>query len=342
MNELEQHFKKETEQIRMTSAEKTAMRLRLRQEMGVVAEPAGGTSMPARPTQSPYVWMFAPRSLAMLSVALLVILSTGSAYAAEGSLPGAPLYSVKTKVLEPLKVALAPTTQAKAEVNAKIAAVRVQEAQALAAQGTLTPEVVEQISTSYNEHAQAALALADSFEAEGDAEDSTSTTSTTVSDDASDQKPVVAAAPAPSPTLLRKAEPGSTDSSGSEDADEGDHEDVSGSDATRSTSTSFTVMTVTTTGETSSTTKATSAPTRPASFKNVPSTSAQPNPTSGPSNVQNQSDVRTTQSASSTAKVRAGFVRQLRESLDEQARILQDLDAQVRVGKNAKGSKDDQ
>ncbi len=177
MNDLEQHFKKATEQIRMTDSEKSAMRFSVQQEIA--------PSSPAPiSTPSPYVWMFAPRSLAMLSVALLVIFSTGSAYASEGSLPGTPLYSVKTKIVEPLKVALAPTVQAKAEANASIARVRVQEAQTLAARGSLTPEVVQQISDSYNTHAKAALALAADIDDEVDVNTPSANPDATVSDSA--------------------------------------------------------------------------------------------------------------------------------------------------------------
>ncbi|MBY0473306.1 hypothetical protein K2Q00_03445 [Patescibacteria group bacterium] len=177
MNDLEQHFKKAAEQIRMTSDEKSAMRFRIQQETAS-ATPAPVSSA----TPSPYVWMFAPRSLAMLSVALLVIFSTGSAYASEGSLPGSPLYPVKTKIVEPLKVALASTVQAKAQANADIAQVRVQEAQTLAAKGALTPEAVKQISDNYNEHARAALALAAHIDTHNGEDDDVAVITTTMAE----------------------------------------------------------------------------------------------------------------------------------------------------------------
>ncbi len=152
MSNLQHHLQKETENLRLTHAEKTAMRLRLQQAMG---------GMPVSVAQnSPYTWMFAPRSFALLSVALLVAISSGTAYAAEGSLPGGVLYPVKINVIEPLTVALAPTPAAKAQANATIATTRVQEAETLASDGNLTPAVAAEISTNYNEHATAALALA--------------------------------------------------------------------------------------------------------------------------------------------------------------------------------------
>jgi hypothetical protein len=157
MTNLHTHLQKETQNMRLTDAEKSAMRARLAQMMVPVAH---------MPVQSPYSWMLAPRSIALAAVAFLLVVSTGTTYAAEGSLPGQVLYPVKTQVIEPLTVALAPTAAAKAEANASIATTRVQEAQTLAADGSLTPAVAQEISTNYNEHATAALALAATADAD--------------------------------------------------------------------------------------------------------------------------------------------------------------------------------
>lgn len=166
MSKLQKHLQKETENLRLTEAEKSAMRLRLRQAMlGVPTE---------MPTKSPYQWIVTPHFLAMLSIALLLIVSSGTAYAAEGSLPGGVLYPVKIHVIEPLTVALAPSPAAKAEANATIATTRVKEAETLAAQGNLTPQAAREISTNYNEHVTAALALA------ADADATTATTTSPI------------------------------------------------------------------------------------------------------------------------------------------------------------------
>jgi len=185
MTNLQQHLQKETEHLRLTDAEKSAMRMRLQAAMGVMP-------VAKAPTKSPYQWILAPRSFALAVVAFLLVVSTGTTYAAEGSLPGGVLYPVKTNVIEPLTVALAPTVAAKAEANATIATTRVQEAQTLAADGTLTPAVAAEISTNYNEHATAALALAADADAATAA--ATSTPAATVAVDASaTSTPVVVA-----------------------------------------------------------------------------------------------------------------------------------------------------
>lgn len=134
----------------MTDAEKALMRARLVSAM----------ETPRSPMQSPYQWFFAPRALSIMAVLLLVVISSGTAYAAHGSLPGGVLYPVKISVLEPMTVALARSPAAKAEANASIAATRVEEAQTLAAHGALTAENAKEISNNYQVHAQAALALA--------------------------------------------------------------------------------------------------------------------------------------------------------------------------------------
>lgn len=154
MNKLHDHLQHESEKFRMTDAEKSAMRARLLSVMG--------TGSSAAPAPSPYMWFFAPRMLVTSALAFLLVVTTGTTYAAGDSLPGGVLYPVKTAVLEPLAVALAPTTAAKAEANATIATRRVQEAQTLAAKGALTAETARTISDSYQVHAQAALALAKS------------------------------------------------------------------------------------------------------------------------------------------------------------------------------------
>ncbi len=134
----------------MTDAEKASMRARLVSAM----------EAPRMPMQSPYQWLFAPRALSMIAILLMIVVTSGTAYAAQDSLPGGVLYPVKVSVIEPMAVALARSPAAKAEANATIAATRVEEAQTLAAQGSLTAQTAQEISDNYQVHAQAALALA--------------------------------------------------------------------------------------------------------------------------------------------------------------------------------------
>lgn len=196
MSKLQHHLQKETENFRMTDAEKALMRARLVSAM----------ETPRMPTQSPYQWFFAPRALTIMAAALLVVISSGTAYAAQGSLPGGVLYPVKVSVLEPMAVALARSPAAKAEANATIAATRVEEAQTLAAQGTLTAETAKEISYNYQVHAQAALALAHDVDVDADADDMAGEDSQSAGATPSDD------APAPT-TLAAATNPASDDAS---------------------------------------------------------------------------------------------------------------------------------
>lgn len=313
MNELEQHLKKHAEVIRMTGAEKTAMRFRIQEEMG--------SPTPVAPTRvaSPYVWMFAPRMVAAFGVLLLVVVSTGSAYAAEGSLPGTPLYPVKTKIIEPLAVALAPTAQAKAQANADIAATRVQEAQTLAAQGNLTPEAVQQISTNYNEHAQAALALAAGIDTHDGAEEDATTTVDTAGDNEHVTVATVAttegSTSTSSGTVLavqvtpRVSATLSVNVNVDASSDDEDEATTSDSHAGMRTATTFAARTMT------------SASATPAVSKKSFTPSA-------------ATTIHSSSTATTTSRGSSSFVRTLRASLSAQAQILEQLDAQVRVGKS--------
>jgi hypothetical protein len=138
------NLKQQTENIRMTPEEKNAMRARIFRV----------------PKPSPYVifnFQFISRA-----VAVLLILSLGGggvAYAAEGSLPGQPLYPVKVNVVEPVQVALAPTTAAKAGVYAQLAQTRVEEAETLASQGDLDATATQELSQNFDTQVTNADAL---------------------------------------------------------------------------------------------------------------------------------------------------------------------------------------
>lgn len=75
--------------------------------------------------------------------ALVVVLvgGLGTAYAAQDALPGDLLYSIKVRVNEPLRGALATSQTARAQWDASLVGKRLIEAETLATQGRLTPDV---------------------------------------------------------------------------------------------------------------------------------------------------------------------------------------------------------
>lgn len=144
------NFKNEAYKLRMTPEEKAAMKSRL-------------FGMPSyTPRQSPYfVFSYQFARVALAAVLVLVLAGGGTAYAAEGALPGSPLYTVKVNVNEPVRVALASTPAAKAAVNAQIATTRVEEAEALAQAGQLDATTSGELADNFEAHAKSATRLAD-------------------------------------------------------------------------------------------------------------------------------------------------------------------------------------
>lgn len=87
----------------------------------------------------------------VLASMIIAVLAGGSlAYASENSLPGDLLYPIKTKIVEPIKLAIATTPEAKAKVETEIADNRLQEAETLDKTGKLTPEVKKDLVDRFN------------------------------------------------------------------------------------------------------------------------------------------------------------------------------------------------
>ncbi|MEK7068633.1 MAG: DUF5667 domain-containing protein [Patescibacteria group bacterium] len=149
------NLKKAAQELRLSAGEKTAMRARI-------------FGLPAHaPVQSQYFsfsfQFLQTRVLAPLAIVLLV--GSGTAYAAEGSLPGGVLYPVKIYVNEELAVSLTRSPEAKAEVHATIAERRLGEAQELAARGELDATTTEALALNLEAHVEAAEVEAEKAEA---------------------------------------------------------------------------------------------------------------------------------------------------------------------------------
>ncbi|MHB0865607.1 MAG: DUF5667 domain-containing protein [Minisyncoccota bacterium] len=97
-----------------------------------------------------------PMGAAMAMIAILVVSSGGVAYAAEGTLPGDTLYPIKVGVLEPLRVALAITPEAKASLRMSFAEHRADEAAVLSHEGKLSPSTEASLVENFVSNANAA------------------------------------------------------------------------------------------------------------------------------------------------------------------------------------------
>jgi hypothetical protein len=156
MTKLHRHLNTGVHEWRMTDEEKRAMRDSLEAHMH--AHPLGGM-------KSPYSWVsfVEMRSLVLVPV-LILMLGSGTALAAQGALPGDALYSIKIHVNEAVADALAVSDEAKASYNTKVAAERLKEAQALAAENKLSAETTDTLAQNYETHASLAVAYADKVE----------------------------------------------------------------------------------------------------------------------------------------------------------------------------------
>lgn len=145
MNNFFEQFKNEAKHIRLTSQEKENMRLALSR---VFTETASAKKVP-----SPYIAYsfsfssFHSRMLVPLALVFMVVIgTTGTAYAAQGALPGDILYPIKVNVTEKIEVAAASNPVAKAQVHAVLAQRRAEEAEVLASQGRLDATTSAQLA----------------------------------------------------------------------------------------------------------------------------------------------------------------------------------------------------
>lgn len=96
-----------------------------------------------RPVKSPYWSPLFMRTGAALAIVL--ILGSGTTFASESALPGDMLYPLKVHVLEPVQGVTALTPIAKASWSTKLATRRAEEAEVLAAKGTLSTTTASEL-----------------------------------------------------------------------------------------------------------------------------------------------------------------------------------------------------
>lgn len=155
MNDPINQFKDSAHDVRLSKEAYARMRERLVAHMSI---------SPAI-VHSPYARFFGALSpfaanlrKPVAALVLVTVIAVGGAttYAAEGSLPGDPLYPLKVKVIEPAQGLLAVTPEAKAAWHASVAATRLSEAAQLAAREKLTPEESAKSEERFSHSLQAA------------------------------------------------------------------------------------------------------------------------------------------------------------------------------------------
>ncbi len=179
MEQFEEQLKRGRE-VKMTPDERGMIRFALIREITAAKK--------AKPTfssvTSPYVKnikvvMHAVRSpfqyqhaLKMLAIILIVSIGGGAtlSYASEPSLPGDALYSFKVNVSEPVRGALAITSESKADFHAYTIVKRVKEAQTLKESGKLTPEKTEIVKNLIEKESETFVEVAVDLQQDGNSE----------------------------------------------------------------------------------------------------------------------------------------------------------------------------
>ena len=136
--------------ISMTSAEKQVMLGRILSKQGVpISTPQEDHQQSVKSPWTVFsfnLWIQQHRWITAVVVVAVVLLAGNSAVrASSDALPGDTLYSLKVNVVEPVRVALASTPVAKAEIRAELVQKRLQEVETLAARGSLTEAQERQI-----------------------------------------------------------------------------------------------------------------------------------------------------------------------------------------------------
>ncbi len=109
--------------------------------------------------KSPYIYFIARQKVLVLTILALFIVTFGTSFASEKSLPGDLLYPFKIKVTEKVAGFFATTPQARASHEAQIAINRVEEAEILGAEGRLDSSTQADLQDDFTAHVENIHAL---------------------------------------------------------------------------------------------------------------------------------------------------------------------------------------
>ncbi|KHO47100.1 MAG: hypothetical protein QT00_C0003G0022 [archaeon GW2011_AR5] len=167
------HIFTKAKDISLSKEEKELLRARIDRFVAGHPPKLGASIAGASPRQWFTPWemlsVVAAHARMPIAIALILVISGGTALAAQGALPGDPLYAVKN-LTETIESKVAVGAKASAGVEAKHALARLSEAETLAAQGKLdekrTAQVKERLGADLAAMNESVVAL----EAKGDAE----------------------------------------------------------------------------------------------------------------------------------------------------------------------------
>lgn len=150
-NELEK-FIKRAKSVKLQEEERALMKTEL---LAFIERQGKAKQVMAVPPQSlaSYYAKFLLRPIPLMVIFLLLI-STGTSFAAQNALPGDILYPVKIHVDETVQSWLAVTPDAQARLQARLAATRLKEAETLAAEGKLDEDTSLMLQDNFANHSQ--------------------------------------------------------------------------------------------------------------------------------------------------------------------------------------------
>lgn len=143
------------------------MRASMREQLAAYAQmhPVHGTAV-----RSPFTFLSLRWGMAFATLVLVLVSGTGVTYAAENSVPGDVLYTVKRKVTEPMLATLATDTETKAKLQTSFAERRLEEATKLAVADKLDAKTSDYLSQEIETAAETSTALAAELEVAGDSD----------------------------------------------------------------------------------------------------------------------------------------------------------------------------
>ncbi|MHB8710075.1 MAG: DUF5667 domain-containing protein [Minisyncoccota bacterium] len=166
-NNFEKLIRKAGARVALGEAERAKMRFVLREYAAM--KPVRESSAPAMHTPFIGAWLAylrRPTGIAVAVTLVLTLSSGGLAYAADGALPGDTLYPIKVAVVEPVRVALAASPEAKASLQMTFAERRVDEAATLAIEGKLGTSTEAALAANFIQNADGATAAVTSERAQ--------------------------------------------------------------------------------------------------------------------------------------------------------------------------------
>ncbi len=123
------------------------------------------------PVYNRFSTFFMRHSMPALTAVLILVVSGGTAAAAEGALPGDILYPIKVHVSEEVRATLAVSSKAKADWEVHRAERRLEEAATLALSGQLNDVARAEIDTNLDAHVKSAGENRDQLENENEVSD---------------------------------------------------------------------------------------------------------------------------------------------------------------------------